>query len=441
MHRRGLEVVRIGSLVALVAAGCGGGMRLGVSSALDRRDVPGAIDAYERLRESDGDDVALLTRIASLLLEDAAASSDETSREAALTQLSLAGTVGRPVLERLAEGGSVHALALLAQVGSGSAREALRGRVGDPDPAVRAAAVLGLSAEADRAQLITLATESSARVRAAACTRLAELAPDSDARLVLEERARIDPDPSVRGAAVRALGDYGASAVALLRERLSDPIASVRMGAVAALLHADRDGARASLASLFEMPPSAQGIEAARLLATAVDRDAPPTDADAERSRAFLVGALSATDGALRGQAAVALVTLPHSESLDRALTEALAREPDATVRLQIARALITSSGTEQGAHEALVALSTVDASMTALQASIELATRGDHDAALRIEQAMHGADIPLRRTAARALARDAMEPARVAPALEDPDASVRIAAAGGILAADAASQ
>ena len=34
MHRRGLEVVRIGSLVALVAAGCGGGMRLGVSSAL-----------------------------------------------------------------------------------------------------------------------------------------------------------------------------------------------------------------------------------------------------------------------------------------------------------------------------------------------------------------------------------------------------------------------
>lgn len=441
MRRRGLELVRIGLLVVVAAAGCGGGMRLGVSSALDRRDVPGAIDAYERLRASDGDDVELLTRIASLLLEDAAASSDETSRDAALTQLSLAGTVGRPVLERLAEGGSVHALALLAQIGSGAAREALRGRVDDPDPVVRAASVLGLSVDVDRAALITLATEPSARVRAAASARLAELAPDTDARLVLEERARIDPDPSVRGAAVRALGEYGAAAVPLLRERLSDPIASVRMGAVAALLHADRDGARASLASLFEMPPSAQGIEAARLLATAVERDAPPTDADAERSRAFLVGALSASDGALRGQAAVALVTLPHSETLERALSEALAREGDATVRLQIARALLTSPGTERVAREALASLSTAEASMTSLQASIELAARGDHDAALRIEQAMHGADVPLRRTAARALARDAMEPARVAPALEDPDVSVRIAAAGGVLAAAAASQ
>lgn len=73
MRRPGLELVRIGLLVVVAAAGCGGGMRLGVSSALDRRDVPGAIDAYERLRASDGDDVELLTRIASLLLEDAAA--------------------------------------------------------------------------------------------------------------------------------------------------------------------------------------------------------------------------------------------------------------------------------------------------------------------------------------------------------------------------------
>ena len=41
----------------------------------------------------------------------------------------------------------------------------------------------------------------------------------------------------------------------------------------------------------------------------------------------------------------------------------------------------------------------------------------------------------------ARALARDAMMPERAAPALQDPDALVRIQAAGGILAAAAAAQ
>lgn len=436
---RGSDLVL--TLALSAATACGGGLRLGVSSALDRQDLPGALEAYGRLRASDGDDVELLTRLSSFLLEEQARADDEARREEALTQLSLAGTAGRPVLERLAEGGSVHALAILAQIGSGSARDALRDRADDPDPIVRAAALLGLSIESDRARLLALAAEPSARVRSAACGRLAELAPESEARLVLEERARIDPDPSVRAAAVRALGEYGAAAIPLLRERLSDPIASVRMGAVAALFHADRDGARAALASLFEMPPSAQGIEAARLLATPIGRDSAPTDADAAASRAFLVGALEASDGTLRGQAAVALVTLPRSPELETSLSAALTRETDAGVRLQIARAMLGSSATESAAHEALRALSTADTSMTALQASIELGAHGDHDAVDRIEQAMHGADIPLRRTAARALARDAMQPARAGAALEDPDASVRIAAAGGILAASAAAQ
>lgn len=426
-------------LVFLVAlAACGGGQRLAVSTALDHRDLEGALAAYEQVRASDGHDTALLGRIAELLLENEASGSDGDRRDAALHQLALAGTEGRGALERLAASGSVHALAVLAEAGSDSARSALRDRIDSEDPEVRAAAVLGLSIEGDHDRLLSLAAESSRRVRVAAVARLGDLAPESAARLVLEERARIDPDPGVRGAAVRALGAFGTAGIELIRERLSDPIASVRMAAVAALLHADREGGRAVLAGLLETPPSTQGIEAARLLATPVERDQPPTDRDVSASRAYLSAALAASDAALRSQAAIALSTLGGTADLRTALTQALGREADAGTKLAIARALLSVDGGETDALGAIEALSAEEISMTSLQASIVLATRHLSEGIDRVEAAMHGADIPLRRIAARALARDAMRPDRAAPALQDPDALVRIQAAGGILAAAA---
>lgn len=436
MRALGLFVACLLSLAA-----CGGGMRLAVSSAIDRRDLDGALAAYERVRTNDGGDAALLARVAELLLENEAAGDDVERRDAALHQLALAGTAGRSGLERLAAGGSAHALALLAEGGSDSARRALRDRIDTEDPEVRAAAVLGLSIDDDRDRLLALAVESSARVRAAAVQRLRELAPDSTARAVLEERARIDPDPMVRGAAVRALAAFGTASIELIRERLSDPMASVRMAAVAALLHADRDGGRAVLASLLETPPSAQGIEAARLLGTSVERDQPPTDADASSARAYLTGALSANDSSLRSQAAIALSTLRGPSEIGAALAQALAHETELGVRLAIARALLPLAGGEHDALEAIRAIAAGELTMTSLQAAITLATRHDGEGTDRVEAAMHGADVPLRRIAARALARDAMLPTRAWPALSDTDALVRIQAAGGILAADAASQ
>lgn len=441
----GLGLVRASCLVSiaivLALSGCGGGPRLAVSTALDHRDVPGAIEAYERVRASDGDDTGLLSRIAALMLEEEGASDDAERRDAALHQLALAGTGGRATLERLGNGGSVHALAVLAESGSGAAREALRGHIDSEDPEVRAAAVLGLSIESDRERLLALAAESSARVRAAAVSRLAELAPESAARAVLEERARIDPDPSVRGAAVSALGAFGAAAIPLIRERLSDPMSSVRMVAVAAILHADRDGGRAVLAALLATPPSAQGIEAARLLGTTLEHDQPPTDQDASAARAYLTSALSAGDTSLRSQAALALSTLRGPSEIRSAMSAALVRETDPAVRLAIARALLPLAGAEQEALEAIRTLAAAEETNTSLQAAILLATRHESAGTDRVEQVMHGADIPLRRIAARALARDAMMPGRAAPALSDPDALVRIQAAGGILAAAAAEQ
>ncbi|MBZ0116347.1 MAG: hypothetical protein K8H88_05115, partial [Sandaracinaceae bacterium] len=56
-------------IFAALLGGCGSAPRARVASAVDRGDLEGAMQAYERLRESDGDDRALLGRVAGLVLE------------------------------------------------------------------------------------------------------------------------------------------------------------------------------------------------------------------------------------------------------------------------------------------------------------------------------------------------------------------------------------
>ena len=426
-------------LLGLGLSACGGGPRAQVQSAVDSGDVSHALHAYERFRTSDGDDVELLARVAELLLFSEARGDDASRRSAAIHELSLAGTAGRPTLDRLATAGSVPALTALARVGDETARRVLRGMSDSSDPEVRAASLLGASIDHDRALLLASAVESSSRVRETAVSRLGELAPDSDIRALLEDRARVDPEPGVRSAAVRALGAFGVAALELLRERLSDSVASVRTASVEAILRADRGQARAIFAALLETPPSAQGIEAARLLATPVDRDDPPTDADSQAARVYLLGCLSAADGILRGQAAVAVLSLPGEEESAAALRQALARETDSSVRLSIARAMLRLSGTASEATTALRTLVASDLGMAGLQAAALLAESHDADAIARLDAALIEPDTSLRRVAARALARDAMLPGHVTNALSDADAEVRIAAAGGILAAYAA--
>lgn len=428
-------------LTASLLTACGAGPRARVVSAVDTGDFEHAYSAYEEFRATDGDDAGLLARVAGVLLREEVEGDDDGRRRAALSQLTLAGTAGDPILRDLADGpgatpARVGALSVLARRGREDARLALRALADTDEPDVLAAAILGMDPEPDRALLLSHLESTHGQVRTAAARALGPLADDPEVRRALEEAARVDPVASARAAAVRGLAGAGAEAVEILRERLSDPESSVRLAAVGALFEADREEALRALGPLLAVAPSPAGIEAARLIAQLDAEDAPPEEAEA--ARAFLRQALIAEDPALRSQAGVALAGLPlDARSPTEALREALAREGDATVKLSFARALWRRD--QEAAREALEALLGGEG-MPRVQAAALLAGEG-HDGAPEVLEEVLGSDEGslLRRTAARALAREAMRPLEVRGALHDDDALVRIYAAGGILAASAA--
>ncbi len=428
------------ALGALLAA-CGSAPRGRVAAAIERDDLDGAMEAYDALRAVEGTDPPLLGRVAALLLEREARSDDPARRRAAVQQLAMAGTPGTPGLDRLAalpgvDPARLEALEALARRGQEDARLALRALADHPDPDVAAFAVLGMDASLDRALLLERAHGPGARVRREALSRLRAAASDPAVRQVLEEAARVDAEASVRAAAVRALGDAGADAVPMLRERLGDPDPSVRMAAVGALMEADEARGRLALGAMLEIAPDPAGVEAARLLAQA--SEAAEGLAGRDAAHAFLRRALRSPDASLRAQAGVAIASLPidRAPPLD-ALREALGPEPSPNVRLSLARALFRHD--PSAAQSALVALARGGEGMVRVQAAALLAAERDLDARRTLE-AVLGSDEPsiVRRTAARALARDALAPDLARHVLRDADPLVRIYAAGGILAASA---
>ncbi|GAB4195024.1 MAG: hypothetical protein OHK0013_00790 [Sandaracinaceae bacterium] len=423
-------------------ASCGAGLRGQLAEAAARGDFARAWSSYESLRASDGDDDELLALVAESLLLREARGDEEAARAAAIQQLALAGTRGRRPLEALSrsEGpAAVEALVALARVGHRDAQRLLRGMADSEDPSVRAASVLGMAPEQDGALLLAWCGDPSRLVREAACARLGDLAPDTAALDTLGERARIDPDARVRATASRALGRFGAAASIWLRDRLSDADPRVRDAALEALLRADREAGRQAVSSILETPTSATTLEAARLLATTLDAHAPPTDDERARARAHLFAALVHPDAGLRGQAAMALLSVGPDAETARALLPLVEREPDVAVRLSLARALAGRDGVGQAARAALGRILAEDHGMIGLQAAIVLTAVGDEAGLVRLRAELSSPEASLRRVAARAIARDALRPSEARPLLEDADAAVRIAAAGGILAAAAA--
>ena len=245
------------SLMLLVA--CGGGPRAAIDDAVAAKDVPRALSAYDGFREADGSDVALLAEIAALVLELDALSADDERVKGALIQLRLAGTAGLPALRRLADTEGVtlvRALALeaLAKRGDGSARAFLFAMIDEDDPELVALAITAADPNEDTERLIALLGDTHPPVRRAAALALGGLTESVDALNALAQLSRVDPESTVRNAAVRALGSFGASAIPFLRERMGDADASVRLAVVRALVRADRESSLDIIASLLATP-------------------------------------------------------------------------------------------------------------------------------------------------------------------------------------------
>jgi len=393
--------------------------------------------------------------VAALVLETEATQGNPKRRDAALSQLALAGTEATPILERIGhrDGATVaraRALEMLAQHGDTDAKDMLLGMLDSRDPEILASALSVADPRSEGPRLIAALENPVAAVRSAAARALGNAAPDPAARLALATAARVDPTPSVRATAVRALGRFGTDAVEVLRDRLSDADSSVRLAAVGALVQADRDRALAIIGPLLEMEPHSAAIEAARVLAE--PPAAPPRAADDDESagahrqgpanysgttdaRAYLLRALVTTDAGLRAQAAVALLSLPPDPSIERALLDAMAEERDAQVKLVLATALHRRASPRQRASRVLERLMG-EGGMPAVQAAIVLGSAGSRKALRHLAQTMRNGAVQERRVAARALARDTMHPDAARHALRDRDPVVRISAAGGILAA-----
>ncbi len=435
-------------LSSCLATACGSAPRARVMTAVEARDVGAALDAYEHFRETEGADGMLLAHVAGLLLEEAATSEDGAQADAAFGELSSAGTATNDVVQRLAAVGRpdavrARALAILAKRGDRGAKNELRAYVDSDDWVVKTAAVESLEVDEDTPLLIELLTHPAAGVRRAAAAELAHATTSGAALAALAEQARVDPDATVRAAAVRALGEHGVDAFESLRERLSDPDSQVRMSAVTALVRADRERALSALGPLLEMAPSPAGIEAARVLAGGARRageETPGGDTEGVTlARAYLRRALASAEARLRSQAAVALSSLPDDGSLDASLREALDGEQEPEVQISLAIILAGTEASRTRALEVLASLMENDG-MQAVHAAGVLAKYGEPAAIDRLAELIRAPAPEIRRVAARALAREAMQPDAVREALRDEDALVRIRAAGGILAAASAS-
>jgi HEAT repeat protein len=415
-------------------------------SAVEANDLDLALERYETYRESEGADPGLLSHVAGLLLEQAAVDDDEAAQSAAFTQLGMAGTAARESLERLSAVGReaavrAKALEFLARSGDGGAADALRGMLDAEEWNVLASAVTVLDGDDDEALLLAYLEHPCADVRNVAARKLADAAPAGAVRAALAEAARVDPEARVRASSVTSLGEFGAEAFEMLRERLSDADEQVRLAAVRAIVRADRALAVSVLGPLLEMAPNPAGIEAARVLAGGGRQAGDPVQEGHEEgetlARAYLRRALESAAPNLRSQAAVALSSLEGVADLGGVLSAALETEEDPQVRLGIATILVGDEATADKGFAALAEIMAGDG-VPAVQAAALLAgdeERGGDAAVSRLRALMTGEDANVRRVAARALARDAREPDAARVALRDEDQSVRLSAAGGILA------
>jgi HEAT repeat protein len=436
--------VCVASLAGYVLA-CGGHtLDSRITALVDRGAYAEAVSATR----AQGREPKLEKALAEALLERAASSADAERRKRAFTELSLAGTRSRPVLDRLGDASPplTRALAWSAamQLGDDDAREMLRGLAGAADPELSALGFEALEPVTDRQQLLAALTQPNRARRAAAVRVLLRSPRSSDVRVALEAVARHDPEPSVRAGALTALSKQGPDAAPAIERALDDEAETVRIAALGALATivpecpaapapdpargCDRDRLLAKLGSDFGSPPTPESLAAAAAWLRISNAPEP------ERARDVFTRALEAGDPKLRGRAAAVCRALPAPGCDAAVLRERVRTEPVSEVKLLVALAIGVR---DPLAHAALSVLSDDADRVTAVEAAVELAANGDEAAKQKLSKALQDSEPQVRVSALRALGRLSAKGAlaeRMVDRLADRDERVRVAAAAAVL-------
>ncbi len=303
----------------------------------------------------------------------------------------------------------------------------LRARYQDaPSGAWRAVAARAMIAPEDWGARQAAMVDPDERVRRAALTA-AIVSPAADDLGALLAAARVDPDPTARDLAVRAVGALGgARAVEALADRWARADEATRRATVSAwdMPASYEAGGRARLRHVAASTAGLPAVDAAAALA------ARGGDAG-EVGVAALVRA--ATSGATaERRLAIRRAPLDHPDA--RAAIEAAAAEPEREVRVMALARLVERAPSRDAARAALRELAEAEPTQpVALQARAVLAAAGDDSVRAALLAELAAPRSYRRRLAALGLVALG-DPAQAATALGDDDPFVRTAVACSIL-------
>ena len=394
-----------------------------IRAALALGDRPGVAKAYAAYRETlaGDDDRELLRDLAIATLGQALAAPSAKLKIAAIEAVEAAELepLADQVAQRLRDDDDrvVAAAAVAVLHGAPDAPRAAGDMLHSEDAEARRIAVDGVGKKVGKlafADLEAAAGDPDPRVRRAALRWLGQL-KDGGAVELATQRMR-DTDEAVRAAAAIALARIGVANLELARRALADPALAVRLAGIE-LLTAAR--ARSELVALAEDPDPMVATEAA----IAAGGGAPATRAldRAAASRTWTVRA-GAANVAVRAVGKEAAVVLAHR----------LTADPELAVRLAAARVLAHAGDRPAAAAIFAPALTSGD---HWLDAAIDLAMQGDARGIATLDAAIGDPERPAPGRAATAAAHrtaHCITPGLVA-ALADDSGAVRVEAAASL--------
>jgi HEAT repeat protein len=398
--------------------------RMRIRAALALGDADGIARSYAAYRgHYGGDDESLLREVATATLGQALASPSAKLKITAIEAVASAElhALAEQVAERMGdEDDRVAAAAAVAVLrGFPQAPQVAGDMLESEEPEARRIAVEGIGKKVGKLALADLRKaggDPDPRVRRAALRWLGQLR-DQESAPMLERQLR-HPDEGVRAAAAGALARIGTGDLAALAKlALADRALPVRLAGVELLRAAKQP---AALRALADDPEPLVALEAAIAAA------------DPALAGKALERAAAADRWAVRaGAANMAARAVDRTRAA--AIAHRLAGDPELGVRLAAARTL-ASTGERAAAIEIFAAALTGDA---ALSAASDLARLGDPRGVQALEAAVRDADAsPDRRAAAAAAHVTARRvTAGLVAALADANAVVRVEAAAALVA------